>query len=163
MPSSDVQPPPGSRPDKRKRKQKRTTKTASTSARRIVKTKKFIAQVEQAVEFRLLGYSFAQIGKEMGFDQSYAYRLVNWAMQQVPSEGVDQLRALQTNRLEAMLSGIMDKAIGGDGEAADQCLRIMEMFNKLHGLHAAQKLEHSGEVQGGGNPVFIISEADARL
>jgi hypothetical protein len=131
--------PPGA-PDRRKRKgRKSTVKNSTTSPRKIVKTKKFVADVETALEYRIMGYTFAQISKEMGFKpgSGYAHRLVDWALSQVPSESVERLRAVQTHRLEAVLTGFIDKAIGGDAEAAETCLRVMDQFNKLHGLLAA--------------------------
>jgi hypothetical protein len=59
--------PPGA-PDRRKRKDRKSTvKNSTTSPRKIVKTKKFLADVETALEYRIMGYTFAQISKEMGF------------------------------------------------------------------------------------------------
>lgn len=149
--------------DKRLRKGKRTVNNCSTSPRKILQTKATIEKAKQAVEYRLLGYTYRQIGEEMGIDLTRAYQLVNWAMGQVPSESVEELRGMQTARLESMLSSMMDKAIAGDAEAQNQSLRIMDMLNKLHGLLAAQRLEHSGEVQGAGPVIVNINGDDARL
>ncbi len=141
------------------RRRRRTTKNADTSPANI----RFRERVKEALEYRKLGYTFQEIADEMKFDVSYAYRLVKWGMDQITAEPAEDLKKMQSMRLEAMMTGVMDKAIAGDAEATQTCLNVMEMFNKLHGLLAAQKLEHSGEVQGGGNTVFIISEADAKL
>lgn len=147
-------------PDRRKAYKRKSTVKQSTTSPRAIKAR---AKWLEALEYRKLGYSFHEIAKEMKITPSGAYRMVRCAMDEIISESVEDLRQMQSTRLEAMMTGFMDKAIAGDGEATETCLRIMEQFNRLHGLLAAQKLEHSGEVQGGGNSVFIISEADAKL
>jgi hypothetical protein len=145
--------------DKRKRRGKRTTKNSTTSPRSI----RFRRQAAEAIDYRLLGYTFEQIGKEMGFDKSYAYRLVDWAMTETVAEPVERLRKIMRMRLEAMMTGVMDKAISGDGEAQDHARRTMEIQAKLDGLFAPTKLEHSGEVQGGQPVIVQISVDDAKV
>jgi hypothetical protein len=162
MPRKEFKRDPGAE-DRRRRKGKKTVKNSSTAPRKLIITAKFRKQSAEAIQYRLMGYTFTQIGEEMKVDPAYAHRLVKWAMDTQPVEGADELRALMSQRLEMMLVGTLDRAFEGDSEAQDQSRRTMEFFAKLNGLYKPQKVEHSGEVQGGGNAVFIISETDARL
>ncbi|SHG90979.1 hypothetical protein [Bradyrhizobium erythrophlei] len=149
--------------DGRKRKGKRTTKNSSTAPRKLVITARFREKAAEAVQYRLLGYKFQQIADEMKIDIAYAHRLVKWAKDREPVEGAAELKALMSDRLEMMLTGTLGNAFEGDSEAQEQSRRTMEIQAKLHGLYAAQKLEHSGEVAGGGTSVIVISSDDAKL
>jgi hypothetical protein len=148
--------------DKRKRKGKNTVKNSTTSPRKIAVTANFKKKAEEAIQYRMLGYTFVQIGAEMKCDPGFANKLVKWAMEREPVTGAEELRALMSSRLEMMLTGTLDRAFEGDAEAQDQARRTMEFYAKLNGLYAPQKVEHSGEVAGG-NAVFVISEVDAKL
>jgi hypothetical protein len=161
MPRKEFQRPDGA-PDGRKKKGKRTTKNSTTSPRKLAITARFKQQAEDAIQYRLLGYTFKQISDEMKLDIAYCHRLVKWAMEREPVEGVDALRELMSSRLDMMLTGTLDRAFEGDAEAQDQARRTMELYAKLNGLFKPVKVEHSGEVDGG-NAVFIISETDAKL
>ncbi|WP_024517054.1 hypothetical protein [Bradyrhizobium sp. Tv2a-2] len=144
--------------DRRLRRGKRTTKTSTTSPRSI----EFRKKAAEALEYRKMGYTFEKIGEEMGFDGSYAYRLIKWSMDNMVAEPLEDLRKMMRVRIEEMMVGVLDKAFAGDVEAQEQVRRNMELQAKLDGLFAPNKVEHSGEV-GGGNPVFILSPADAKL
>jgi hypothetical protein len=50
------------------------------------------------------------------------------------SEGVDQYRALEIERLDALQVGLWDPAIDGDGKAALAVVRIIEQCSRLLGL-----------------------------
>lgn len=145
--------------DRRKRKGKRSVNKSTTSPKSI----KFRKQAAEAVEYRVMGYTFAEIGEAMKFDASYAFRLVDWAMKETIEEPVKRLRDIMRRRLEKMQTGVLDKAFEGEVDAQDQVRRNMELQAKLDGLFAPNKVEHSGEVAGGGTAVFVISEADAKL
>jgi hypothetical protein len=149
--------------DGRKRKGKRTVKNSATAPRKLVITKQFKAKAAEAVQYRLLGYTFQQIGEEMKVDPAYAYRLVKWAKDREPVEGADEMKATMSQRLEMMLTGTLGNAFEGDSEAQEQSRRTMDQQAKLHGLYATQKIEHSGEVAGGSPSVIIISADDAKL
>jgi hypothetical protein len=163
MPRKEFKRPPGA-PDGRKGGGKSTVKNSSTSPRKIMITAKFKKQAEEAVQYRLLGYTYGQIGAEMKCDPSYANRLVKWAMNSQPVDGVEELRQLQSNRIEAMLSAVLDRAISeGDGDAQDHARKSIELLAKLNGLFKPVEVKHSGEIEGGGTTVFIITPEDAKL
>jgi hypothetical protein len=155
----------GSKPkkDRRRRGGKRTVKNSTTSPRKIQITKRFREQAQLAVEYRLQGYTFRQIGEEMKCDHGYVYRLVRWAMDQNPIEGVEELRAIQAARLEMMQAAVLANAFDGDAEAQDQARRNMDQYCRLLGLNKPQQVEHSGAIEGGGQAVFIITPEDASL
>ncbi|UGY23740.1 hypothetical protein HU675_0038305 [Bradyrhizobium septentrionale] len=149
--------------DRRRKKGKKTVKNSSTSPREIAVTAAFKRKAEEAVQYRLQGYTFQQIGEELKVNRTYAYKLVRYAMESQPIEGVEELRSLMAARLEMMLTATLADAFEGDSERMDQARRTMEFQAKLLGLYAPQKVEHSGEVAGGAQPVFVISAADAKL
>lgn len=149
--------------DGRKRKGKRTVKNSSTAPRKIVITANFKKKAEEAIQYRLLGYTFKQIAAEMKIDVAYAHRLVKWAMEREPVEGADELRALMSARLEMMNVSVLDRAFEGDAEAQDQARRNMDMYLKVNGLAKPVQIEHSGEIAGGGPAIIVISQDDAKL
>lgn len=163
MPYKALQTGDAPKKDRRKRRGKRTTKESTTSPRRIMITKRFRQQAEEAVTYRLQGYTFQQIGEEMKCDRSHVYRLVRWAMDQNPVEGVEELRAIQATRLEMMQSSVMADAFEGNAEAQDQVRRNMDMYCKLLGLNKPQEIKHSGEIEGNQQAIFIITPEDAEL
>ena len=73
------------------------------------------------------------------------------------TEGVDQMRDLQDERLNRMLTAAWTNAIQGDAAAINTVLRIMERQSKLWGLDAPTKTEVSGE---GGGPVQVQQVTD---
>ena len=148
------------RGDRRRRKGKRTTKTSTTSPREIAYREK----VSRALEYRKLGYTYEQIGSELKVDPAYAYRLVKWGLDNMIAEPAEDLRKVMRARIEEMMVGLLDKAFAGEIDAQDAVRKNMELQAKLDGLFAptSTKVEHSGEVQGG-QPIFVLSAADAKL
>ena len=59
---------------------------------------------------------------------------------------------------------VYDKAVtDGDGEAQDHVRKTIDLLCKLNGLNKPQKIEHSGEIEGAGTTVFLITPEDAKL
>lgn len=101
----------------------------------------------QALSLRKYGASFRQIAETVGYaDESGARKAVGALLKKVEYEGVDEVRALELERLDAMLlgnaqskTGIYHQAVNGNQGAIDRVLKIMERRAKLLGLDAPEK------------------------
>lgn len=94
----------------------------------------------RALELRLAGWTYAQIGAELGISQPAAFKLVNRALQQIrakAAETSEEVLALELQRLDRWLQ-VADRAVhDGDVNAVAHCLRIQERRAKLLGLDVA--------------------------
>ena len=84
-----------------------------------------------------------------GWDERYAYKDVARELQRLMSlrdDLAEDVAQLETERLDAMLLGLWEKATKGDPQAVDRALRIMERRAKLLGLDKPQQQEVSGAV-----------------
>jgi hypothetical protein len=75
------------------------------------------------------------------------------------AEGLDQLRDLQDERLNRLLTAAWSNAIQGDSTAIQTVLRIMERQSKLHGLDAPVRTEVTG-ADGGAVKVQAVTEEE---
>ena len=102
---------------------------------------------EKAVEMRIQGWSFAEIGKACGVGKTQAYRYVTKAMIETASRISDLAvveRMLELARLDRMQLGIYARAIAGDIQMIDRVLAIMARRAKYLGLDVAVRQETSG-------------------
>lgn len=60
------------------------------------------------------------------------------------AESLEEIRQMENERLDEMLSGVWSKAKKGDTRAIKTVLGIMDRRAKLNGLDAAQRHEHVG-------------------
>lgn len=136
----------------------------------------------EAARLRARGLGLREIGEHMGYaDASGAYRAVNRALDAVPVEAVEELRALECARLDmlteqawAIINGAHllvapgGKVVhGDDGQAvADPMpalraiaalLKISERRARLLGLDAAKKYEFTG------GPVVTLEAIDLEI
>jgi DNA-binding CsgD family transcriptional regulator len=90
----------------------------------------------EALDYRLQGYSYHQISKEMRCNPSTVYNLVCEAMVGlVPPEKVEEAFALDMARCDQMLAAIFGNAREGDLPSIDACLKIMSHRARLMGLN----------------------------
>jgi hypothetical protein len=83
----------------------------------------------KAVQLRLAGASYEQIGQQLGFTRQHAYYLVSTAMARTrarTAETTELVRDLDLSRLDALLLGIWQTAATGNLLAIDRVLKIME-------------------------------------
>ena len=66
--------------------------------------------------------------------RSGAYKAFWKAMDHREAEAVEQHRALELARLDALQVGLWDRAVGGDVKAVNAVLRIIEQRSRLLGL-----------------------------
>lgn len=111
---------------------------SKTSPRRLTAAER----QRQAVELRLAGASFDAIATRLEYaDRSGAYRSVMAALKRTQQEPTDELRRLNTERLNRMLLAIWSDVQKGNFGAIDRAVRILESEAKLLGLDAPAKQE----------------------
>ena len=90
----------------------------------------------EALDYRLRGYRYYQISKEMRCNPSTVHDLVCEAMVGlVPREKAEEVFALDMARTDALLAAVYDNAVNGDLPSIDACLRIMNHRARLMGLN----------------------------
>lgn len=101
----------------------------------------------EAVRYRIMGYTFEQIGEAMGFARAQAWQLVDEEMRARSHEqqGVgNQLRMIMLERYERMISRLWKLAYPVDGDidlqALDRLIHIQEHISRMCGLHEPQRV-----------------------
>lgn len=90
---------------------------------------------EKAVELRASGLTFEAIACELGYtSRATAYNVVKQAIEDNVATAVEELRALESARLDLMQRALWDKALAGDVGACRVVLALMQHRAKLFGL-----------------------------
>lgn len=98
----------------------------------------------EALQLRKKGHTYDQIAKKMGFSsRATAFRSVQSAIRDITKEPAKDVLELEVSRLDAMLSGLWEKATEGDDKAVIAALRIMDRRAKYLGLDQAPEQESS--------------------
>jgi len=133
---------------------------SKTSPRRINETEK----ARKALSLRRSGLDFDAIAKKVGYtNRSGAWKAVCRLLEERAREtaaDADHIRAVEIERLDALLLAIWGEATRGDPALIDRVLRIMDRRAKLLGLDAPTKQEVSGP---DGNAIALQLEARERL
>jgi len=109
----------------------------------------------QALEYRKAGLSYAMIAERLGYKTADgAHKAVGTALRKTLQEPADDLRRLEVERLDRMLSAIWPQVVQGNQGGIDRALRIMERRAKLLGLDAPTKTD----VTSGGESLKIVVE-----
>lgn len=99
--------------------------------------------IERALELRKMGLSLRQIGEQMGVSKVTAHRWVMSGLREL-AKRVDgkamELRQLQSERLDRMLTVAWPRAVSGDLAALDKVLDIVAAQRRLYGLDAPAKV-----------------------
>lgn len=118
------------------------TAPESTTSPRITNA---IERRQQAVQYRIGGKTYAEIGKLLGVTAQASHGLVVRALEltaKQTAESADILRKIEIERLEFMRNAIWGSVIKGDLLAIDRALRISKRFSEITGIDApvAQKI-----------------------
>lgn len=98
----------------------------------------------QCFELRKQGYSYREIGRELGISEAQSHRDVKRVMVKLEKLTLDsavQYREMELERLDTLYKVSYDQAIAGDLAALDRCLKISEARRKLLGLDAPVQSE----------------------
>lgn len=114
-------------------------------------------RTSRALELRKSGATFAHIANELGYaNESGAYKAVMRALKKTLQEPADEVRMLEVERLDALLSGLWARK--NTPEVTDRILRIMERRAKLLGLDSPVR----SDVTSGGEVLPIVYVNDWR-
>ncbi|QPE04123.1 hypothetical protein IT882_13070 [Microbacterium schleiferi] len=90
--------------------------------------------MQQALEGRRRGLSFASIAAAVKAEESEVREAVAEALAEAPADiDLEQERALAFSRLDRMLSGVWPRAVKGEPEAIDRVLRLEDARARLLG------------------------------
>lgn len=99
---------------------------------------------KQALELRKAGFTFQQIGDQLGVTRGMAFRYVKDTLDEINEKQIEeakQIRTLEVERLDRLWVVSYQQAKNGNLGAVDRCIKIMERRSKLLGLDAPQKVE----------------------
>lgn len=105
------------------------------------------AQVERAermataVQLRGEGLGYRAIAARLDCSLSTAHELVSEALAAVPAESVQQLRAVESDRLDQMHNALRSGIKSGDPAAVGVAVRVSARRAALYGLDAPVKVE----------------------
>ncbi len=116
---------------------------------------------KEAVDLRIEGKTYKEIGQELGVTPTRARQLVAEALAAIEkdtAESAEELRRLELDRLDQLQSGLWQEAAGGNLKAVGAALKIMERRARLVGLDAPARTVN----QHGYADLDQMSEAELR-
>jgi predicted transcriptional regulator len=119
----------------------------------------------RALELSLAGVSQPRIADELGFRSSGAVSKALWrTINRRAAAGVDEYRAVELERLDAIQSAHWDKALDGDAKAAEVVLSVIDKRIKLLGLdHVADGSTAPGKVVDSGFWEHVLEEHGGKM
>ena len=100
-----------------------------------------------ALDLRLSGASYRQIGAELGVSHVQAFRDVQRVLHQIVAEPASELRGQELARLDRLTLTHWPAAIKGDHRATAVVLQIMDRRIRLLGLDAPQRIDITGWIR----------------
>jgi hypothetical protein len=104
-----------------------------------------IAQAEKEariIELRRTGATWELIAKATGYaNASGAYKAYQKAIGKIVAPKVEELRAVEVDRLDRLQFAIWERAKDGDIKAIDAVLRILDRRTRILGLDAPTKIQ----------------------
>lgn len=89
---------------------------------------------QQALDLRLAGATYRQIGERLGVSTPIAWKHTQAALQQAPHEPAQEVREIELARLDRLHMAHWPQALGGNVEATDRVLKLMDRRVRLLGL-----------------------------
>ena len=120
----------------------------------------------RALELRLSGASYRQIGAALGVSSPVAFQDVKRALRETMQEPADEVRRIEIDRLDRLLLAVWPKALTGDTSAVHTALRIMERRAVMLGLDAPKKVDIVGDARAaaeraGLDPDEVVAAVEA--
>lgn len=91
----------------------------------------------RAMDLRIKGLNYRQIAAELGYSVGRVYKMVSEGiaqLQQDCAEKANEVRLIETDRLDQMLTALQGRLDTGEPQAVNAALRIMERRSRLLGL-----------------------------
>jgi DNA-binding CsgD family transcriptional regulator len=117
----------------------------------------------EALNLRKSGATYDQIGKTLGITTQGAYKAIIRSLQRLNeknTEGTEELRRLEVERLDRMLAAIWGQVLNGNQGAIDRALRIGERRAKLLGLDAPTKTDLTTDGKPLTDVIRVITHGD---
>ena len=93
------------------------------------------ARRTRAIELRTQGWTYEQIADELGYaNRGTVYTIVSKALAAQEADGVENLRAIEIERLDRLQKSLWPLAEAGDVAAVSEIRRIIEARVRLLGL-----------------------------
>ena len=109
------------------------------------------AQIEvrelKALDLRLAGASYRQIGVQLSVSHVQAFRDVQRVLREIAKEPALEVRAVELGRLDKLMLAHWPRAIKGDVKATTMVLQIMDRRARLLGLDAPQRIDITGWIR----------------
>ena len=99
-----------------------------------VKRAKRASNRDEALRLRKQGLSFDAIGLRLGVKGSTAAGWIRDAIRSAPLEDVEDVRAMELDRLDMLLAGNFGAAVRGDVRSGEFVLKVMERRAKYLNL-----------------------------
>lgn len=96
---------------------------------------------KRCLELRLAGATYEDIGEVVGRHKANVYRRIKKAIQDIPKSEVEELRALELERLSRVQRSVWRQALEGHMGAVDRVIKISERRSRLLGLDAPQRVD----------------------
>lgn len=116
----------------------------------------------QALEMRLEGRTLAEIAEALGYSgPPGAAKALSTALTAVIAGPVEELRALENSRYDAVQGAIWDKVKEADLEAVHAFLRLSHRRCKLNGLDMPIRIAQT-DSEGNDNPFMELTGEELR-
>ena len=90
---------------------------------------------QRAAQLRMAGLSYAQIAQQLNYDSiSGAYAATQAGFETACNEPTSDIRKLELERLDVLLTGLWASARKGDVASVDRVLKLMERRARYLGL-----------------------------
>jgi hypothetical protein len=117
-----------------------------------------IEKERRALGLRRAGITYDEIARQVGYaNASGARKAVMRGLKRTLQDDADATRQLEADRLDRLQAGVWNAAAGGDVQALDRVLKIMDRRAKLLGLDVPAKHELTGP-GGGGLVIEVLPE-----
>ena len=104
-----------------------------------------------SLDLRKKGYSYREIGRELGISEAQAHRDVHRMLDhlcEIERDTAEKIRRMEIMRLDSMLRGLWTSVEDGDPQAVTASLKVSERRAKLLGLDAPSRQELTGRDGG---------------
>ncbi len=95
----------------------------------------------RAYDLRLRGWSYRQIGAEMGVSHVTAMRWINEYMAEVTLPLIDEVRKQEVDRMQRYLKALEERVNDGDDKAISLSIKISERLCKMLGADMPQQIQ----------------------
>lgn len=96
----------------------------------------------KAMDLRIAGATLEQIAQQLGYaDASGAYRAICRGLVETQRPAADELRELESRRLDRLLLAVWQQALAGDLKAVETARRLLDQRARLWGLNMPVKVD----------------------